>query len=582
MAPSGRRRVATQPTPMDDESVWDPYTLPDPQDEEVWDPNIDWEVDRAVGMEISSDGTKQYALSFSFGRHRLSMLPHCSYEVRWGGQWHREDGSNTTWVSSKDKRNDVMETNLPDKLERTLEAAAKKKAKASDSVEVETIMTAWPHDWDTAARAEAWDEKLERHQRQHAEEFDEKDHLILDWTTDIIDLHDTSPSPAPHSALQRLSYIRSESRTLSDAGTPATRMSSPRSSRVPLPRLARRRSVSLHSESNASTLRPESTGRRHVRSLSPDDMEMDDAPASPASEGLELSLKTLETRWSNAAQTAHAEGLALVNDVDDELPGIPHDFQWVENAYLFLPGREPVPTYAIHCRTCNECEAGDSCNCIEAVEDVELAEGAYADKYTLREPLLDRESGFVVRECNIACGCGEKCLNKVSQAPRNWTLDIFKTDDKRGWGVRTRDKLDRGKILGIYTGVLRPPAQDDDDEVDGSIGNDYSFALDGGHVESDADHAWSVNSYRAGNWTRFVNHSCDPNMRTYSRVMGEYTKPASDGQELYYIVFVAKQDIPPHTELTLDYRPGTRGGRGTGRQRCLCGARNCRKRLYTV
>lgn len=39
--------------------------------------------------------------------------------------------------------------------------------------------------------------------------------------------------------------------------------------------------------------------------------------------------------------------------------------------------------------------------------------------------------------------------------------------------------------------------------MDGTIGNDYSFALDG-HTERDADHAWSVNSYRAGNWTRFV------------------------------------------------------------------------------
>ena len=45
-------------------------------------------------------------------------------------------------------------------------------------------------------------------------------------------------------------------------------------------------------------------------------------------------LKSLEIQWSNAAQVAGAEGLALVNTVDEELPPVPPDFQWIEDSYI--------------------------------------------------------------------------------------------------------------------------------------------------------------------------------------------------------------------------------------------------------
>lgn len=46
------------------------------------------------------------------------------------------------------------------------------------------------------------------------------------------------------------------------------------------------------------------------------------------------SLKALEIEWSHAAQATGAEGLALVNDVDDELPAVPPDFRWIEDSYM--------------------------------------------------------------------------------------------------------------------------------------------------------------------------------------------------------------------------------------------------------
>ncbi|KZV77604.1 SET domain-containing protein [Peniophora sp. CONT] len=556
MAPSrrGKRKAAAQPATAAAaaaaEPAWDPFTQAESEDEEVWDPHIDWELERIVGMEISNDGTKHY-------------------EVRWGADWKRDDDTNTTWVDGRDENNDVFEEQRREKFERILAIAAARKAKASQSIDLNNVMLAWPHDRATAECAEAREEKLDAHRRRHAGEYDPTNgHLLMDWDSDIIRLGKDAPEPP--SGLQRRSFMRSESRTLSDAGTPQP-------FRASLSRPARRESVSIRSESHASTLRPESRGPRAASVASAATLfEPEPATGPSSAQPVHQSLHALETQWSHAAQAAGAEGLVLVNDVDDELPGVPPDFRWIENSYVFLPGREPVPQYLVHCQTCDTCSAGDPCNCIKGVEDAEF-DGAY-DEDLLLEPLLDREHGFVVRECNPKCNCGDECLNKVSQESRRWTLEIFKTDNGRGWGVRTQVNLQRGKILGIYTGVLRPPSKHDDDEMDGHVGNNYSFALDG-HMAGDDENAWSVNSYRAGNWTRFVNHSCGPNMRIYSRTLGEYTKPASDGHELYYIVFVAKQDISADTELTLDYRPGE-ANRRTGRQKCACGAVNCRGWLY--
>jgi histone-lysine N-methyltransferase SUV39H len=52
------------------------------------------------------------------------------------------------------------------------------------------------------------------------------------------------------------------------------------------------------------------------------------------------------------------------------------------------------------------------------------------------------------------------------------------------------------------------------------------------------------------------------------------------------MAFVANKDIPAETELTIDYCPQARKGKGRARGRahdtpsCMCGARNCRGFIY--
>ncbi len=53
---------------------------------------------------------------------------------------------------------------------------------------------------------------------------------------------------------------------------------------------------------------------------------------------------------------------------------------------------------------------------------------------------------------NCACSV-ETCINSVSRRPRDISVEVFKTQG-RGWGVRGRVAVNRGKVLGIYTGYV--------------------------------------------------------------------------------------------------------------------------------
>lgn len=80
--------------------------------------------------------------------------------------------------------------------------------------------------------------------------------------------------------------------------------------------------------------------------------------------------------------------------------------------------------------------------------------------------------------------------------------------------------------------------------------------------------------------TRFINHSCDPNMRIFARV-GDHAD-----KHLHDLALFAIKDIVAGDELTFDYVNGLaddgeepEGGFGE-MTRCLCGSAKCRKFLW--
>ena len=49
------------------------------------------------------------------------------------------------------------------------------------------------------------------------------------------------------------------------------------------------------------------------------------------------------------------------------------------------------------------------------------------------------------------CSCDSSCPNRVAQQPRQFPIEIFKTKNC-GWGARATVAIERGRVLGVYTG----------------------------------------------------------------------------------------------------------------------------------
>ncbi|KAM7375591.1 hypothetical protein PAMA_014616 [Pampus argenteus] len=96
------------------------------------------------------------------------------------------------------------------------------------------------------------------------------------------------------------------------------------------------------------------------------------------------------------------------------------------------------------CDCSNGCNDAKHCACIARTKG-----GAHYTHHRLTEPI---SSG--VYECGPWCGCDRvRCQNRLVQRGIRVRLQVFHTD-RRGWGVRCRDDLDRGTFVCIYAGVI--------------------------------------------------------------------------------------------------------------------------------
>ncbi|KAJ7769163.1 hypothetical protein DFH07DRAFT_807059 [Mycena maculata] len=375
------------------------------------------------------------------------------------------------------------------------------------------------------------------------------------------------------------------------------------------------RGGSIHSETTSRNLEKTRDSRILVPSPHslPGSMRKGKARETPKS----LRLQT-ETAWAAAAHASApdeggAVGVSFVNDIDDEeLPSTLHgdgwEFEYMEAAYYLPEILESLPTLHLtrpgarnslnpltengrlvycDCEPGTDCVDVARCGCQEDESEYAYTDGLFNFKY---------ESYRVVIECNPFCACSMACPNRITQRPRKIPIEVFKTA-QCGWGARAPLDVERGRVLGVYTGKLIPRAQAL--ELKHEL-KEYCFDLDYQDGGQDGDlpneESFSVDALRYGNWTRFINHSCAPNLRVQPVVYN--TAPE---QNVAFLAFIATQFIPARTEFTFDYDPkaqrafveaeeatgkgkrrssaGLPSSRGTdvdGVVGCKCGAERCR------
>jgi SET domain-containing protein len=78
------------------------------------------------------------------------------------------------------------------------------------------------------------------------------------------------------------------------------------------------------------------------------------------------------------------------------------------------------------------------------------------------------------------------------------------------------------------------------------------------------DHRWSLDGARGGNGTHYINHSCDPN--SYMRITHGH------------ILFMARRDIRPGEEITLDYETTLH----SDKKKCHCKSPTCRGTINKI
>lgn len=155
--------------------------------------------------------------------------------------------------------------------------------------------------------------------------------------------------------------------------------------------------------------------------------------------------------------------------------------------------------------------------------------------------------------------------------------------------------LKRGQFIDTYRGEVITDAEATRREQVALTGSkaSYLYSLDK-HVGDEGierDNCFVVDGEMMGGPTRFINHSCSPNVAQYTV---SYNKHDS---YVYDLAFFAFEDIPAMTELTFDYvdkegeddpdeeaeeLPSASQDTSVNHQKpleCRCGSKNCRKVL---
>ncbi|XP_029336100.1 histone-lysine N-methyltransferase NSD3 isoform X5 [Mus caroli] len=171
----------------------------------------------------------------------------------------------------------------------------------------------------------------------------------------------------------------------------------------------------------------------------------------------------------------------------------------------------------------------------------------------LESQCLNRMSQY---ECHPqVCPAGDRCQNQCFTKRLYPDAEIIKTE-RRGWGLRTKRSIKKGEFVNEYVGELI-----DEEECklrikrahENSVTNFYMLTVTKDRI---------IDAGPKGNYSRFMNHSCNPNCETQKWTVNGDVR----------VGLFALCDIPAGMELTFNYNLDCLGN---GRTVCHCGADNC-------
>ncbi|CAG8792253.1 16984_t:CDS:2, partial [Dentiscutata erythropus] len=237
---------------------------------------------------------------------------------------------------------------------------------------------------------------------------------------------------------------------------------------------------------------------------------------------------------------------------------------------------EELPSYYDGCDCTDNCISED-CGC-------KSTHGYfYTKQYSHKRCLnLNFSIPTSIYECNSSCTCSPIiCPNRIVQHGIKVPLQVFKSMDGRGWGLRTLQKIFEGMFVCEYAGeiIKTEEAKRRWKEMrNDTMAQNYILCLRE-HME-DRILRTNIDPNHIGNAGRYINHSCAPNLQIYLVRINSLIPVAA---------FFAIRDIEVEEELTFDYS-GMNDlsvqlesgvtiddiGNKNGKKKCLCGNKICR------
>jgi len=183
------------------------------------------------------------------------------------------------------------------------------------------------------------------------------------------------------------------------------------------------------------------------------------------------------------------------------------------------------------------CECKDNCTSEETCKCSDISVRSWYDQSGVIKEGFDFMDPPMIFECNDMCSCNvTSCNNRVVQHGITYRMQLYKTYGM-GWGVKSLVDIPKGGFVCEYVGELISDAEAEQRENDS-----YLFDLE----NRDGD-TFCIDANKFGNVTRFINHSCAPNLVP--------VKVFTSHQDLRFphIAMFASKDIKKGDVLGFDY-----------------------------
>nr|CAD7394935.1 unnamed protein product [Timema cristinae] len=249
---------------------------------------------------------------------------------------------------------------------------------------------------------------------------------------------------------------------------------------------------------------------------------------------LRVSQKQRLKEWETEMNYISSDSAKIYVENEADLEGPPRNFTYI-NHYIAGDNVTIPKSPPFGCLCEPECTIGSFC-----CGKLWNSRSAYG-----RDQRLLAELGTPIYECNKLCRCPPNCRNRVVQNGRVIDLAVFRTKNGCGWGLKAMQVIGKGAFVCEYTGEVITN-KEADKRFNYAFTGDKTY-LFGLSYNSKTNYPYSVDGSLFGNITRFINHSCDPNIVVYP-VWVDCLDP-----NIPRLAFFARRMIRRGEELTIDY-----------------------------